>query len=382
MSVFAILLFTSLSLLLVSAVVAKPVGKNPGTAWPGGTFWGTNLRLENGTFVGQAWFGTRDNQLKIGVPPDPPDCLVVEFFDNNVRYGTWVKVPAANENWPVRLRTVGAAPSSGTLSSVMENADTLFVPPDFSVVLENTTLGLNVNLRKENKLITGLPVLATLYLDNAVNVTISPGSQTGNPGDNVGFTVTVNNTGRYDDTYSLVVNAGNLPLYIISPSSLPINAGSSASAKLTVTVGADNQVITVTAGGNYASANASCTVITTSEQQHYILTTSVDPLNSGSVTPAGGTYVSGDKVTVTANPASGYEFDHWSGDASGTATSVTVTMNSNENIIAHFKSTSVGKGGGLPWTWIAVGISVIIIVFIIVAVVAKTRMRRAHVLTR
>jgi basic membrane protein A len=71
----------------------------------------------------------------------------------------------------------------------------------------------------------------------------------------------------------------------------------------------------------------------------YALTTSIDPSGSGYITlnPSGGTYTVGTQVTITAHPYSGYEFDYWSGDASGISTSVTITIiNSNKNITAHF----------------------------------------------
>jgi uncharacterized repeat protein (TIGR02543 family) len=71
----------------------------------------------------------------------------------------------------------------------------------------------------------------------------------------------------------------------------------------------------------------------------YSLTTSVDPAGGGTITltPPGGSYTSGTQVTLTAVPAPGYKFDHWSGDASGTSTAVTLTMDSNKSVIAHFK---------------------------------------------
>jgi len=70
----------------------------------------------------------------------------------------------------------------------------------------------------------------------------------------------------------------------------------------------------------------------------YDLTTGVEPSGSGSVSlnPTGGAYDEGTDVAVTANPASGYEFDHWSGDATGTSTTTIVAMNSDKSVTAHF----------------------------------------------
>ena len=70
----------------------------------------------------------------------------------------------------------------------------------------------------------------------------------------------------------------------------------------------------------------------------YTLTTAIDPAGSGTVelNPAGGTYPAGTTVTLTANPAAGYAFDHWSGDLSGSANPATITMDANKNVTAHF----------------------------------------------
>ncbi len=75
---------------------------------------------------------------------------------------------------------------------------------------------------------------------------------------------------------------------------------------------------------------------------NYTLDASVDPAEGGTISlvPSGGTYDEGTVVTVTANANSGYEFDHWSGDISGTSTSVDVTMNSDKSVTAHFNVTA------------------------------------------
>lgn len=69
----------------------------------------------------------------------------------------------------------------------------------------------------------------------------------------------------------------------------------------------------------------------------HTLTVSVSPLGAGWVYPSGGNYKSGSDVTLTANPASDYVFDHWSGDASGTSSDVTITMDADKSVIASFK---------------------------------------------
>ncbi len=71
----------------------------------------------------------------------------------------------------------------------------------------------------------------------------------------------------------------------------------------------------------------------------YSLSVSVEPFGSGTVTflPPGGVYSAGADVTLTALPAPGVAFDHWSGDVSGADFEVVVTMDGDKAITAHFK---------------------------------------------
>ncbi|MDD5701128.1 MAG: InlB B-repeat-containing protein, partial [Dehalococcoidales bacterium] len=67
-----------------------------------------------------------------------------------------------------------------------------------------------------------------------------------------------------------------------------------------------------------------------------ILTTAV--AGGGSVTPEAGdhTYLTGASAKITAEPAPGWKFSGWSGDAGGTANPLTVNMNTHKNITANF----------------------------------------------
>jgi hypothetical protein len=68
----------------------------------------------------------------------------------------------------------------------------------------------------------------------------------------------------------------------------------------------------------------------------YTLTT--DTVGQGSITldPPGGTYDQGTVVTLTAQPASGWQFYGWSGDLSGSENPDTITMNTNKSVTASF----------------------------------------------
>jgi len=68
----------------------------------------------------------------------------------------------------------------------------------------------------------------------------------------------------------------------------------------------------------------------------YTLTTAVDPDGSGFITPGEGSFEAGTPVVLTAEPASGYVFDHWGGDAAGTSVSIECTMESDKHIVAYF----------------------------------------------
>jgi hypothetical protein len=61
-----------------------------------------------------------------------------------------------------------------------------------------------------------------------------------------------------------------------------------------------------------------------------------DTEGQGSVSPSGGMYDTGATVTLTATPAQGWRFDHWTGAASGTSRTLAINIDSNKNIVAHF----------------------------------------------
>jgi len=71
----------------------------------------------------------------------------------------------------------------------------------------------------------------------------------------------------------------------------------------------------------------------------YALSVSVLPAGSGTVgiDPETGPYDDGQDITLTPAPATGYIFDRWDGDATGSANPLTVDMNEDKAIIAVFK---------------------------------------------
>ncbi len=87
--------------------------------------------------------------------------------------------------------------------------------------------------------------------------------------------------------------------------------------------------------------NANKSVTATFTELRYSLTLTASPTAGGTIgaspAPGGdGKYAYGTVVTLTANPAAGYSFTSWSGDASGSTNPTTVTMNANKSVTATF----------------------------------------------
>ncbi|WP_438712549.1 InlB B-repeat-containing protein [Aquimarina muelleri] len=82
--------------------------------------------------------------------------------------------------------------------------------------------------------------------------------------------------------------------------------------------------------------------ITTLDGSNTRYTLSINIIGQG-LASGSGTYDAGSTVTITATPASGWEFDRWSGALSGTTSTTSIVMNSNKNITATFKEVI---GGG------------------------------------
>ena len=105
----------------------------------------------------------------------------------------------------------------------------------------------------------------------------------------------------------------------------------------------------------------------------YTLTVTIT--GQGTVTPTGGTYPDGTKVTLTATADEGWHFVAWQNGATGTDPSVTVTMDADKIVEALFELDSsapqpapqdsnaccAGGGAAAPlacvWTWCAIALA-------------------------
>lgn len=131
----------------------------------------------------------------------------------------------------------------------------------------------------------------------------------------------------------------------------PLNAGTGKSVNLTVVIINSQGVgiylkqvlgVTVKNGAAYEyDCNTNKLNEVTTPPPEYTLTVTASPPEGGTVTknPDKATYVSGDPVTLTAAPATGYQFISWGGDVSATAATIQVTMTKNMAIVANFQST-------------------------------------------
>ncbi len=139
----------------------------------------------------------------------------------------------------------------------------------------------------------------------------------------------------YTSTQTLTWNAGDQhTITVTSP-----QAGT-AGTQYTFTQWSDG----TTATTDTVTASASTTSYTATFKTQYLLTTAVNPANSGTVSPASGTfYDSGSVVNVGATANTGYSFNGWTGPvASPSSASTTVTMSAPVSITANFASLQGG----------------------------------------
>ncbi|MBM3148893.1 MAG: hypothetical protein FJZ88_02540, partial [Chloroflexi bacterium] len=93
------------------------------------------------------------------------------------------------------------------------------------------------------------------------------------------------------------------------------------------------------------------------QPKSHVLRTSIGKAGGGTVDPDTGpggiSRIAGTTVTVKATPDEGYDFSHWSGDASGEGKFVDVSMDRDKTVVANFKLkptwllyTRIGQGIG------------------------------------
>jgi uncharacterized repeat protein (TIGR02543 family) len=115
--------------------------------------------------------------------------------------------------------------------------------------------------------------------------------------------------------------------------------------------------------GDHSGTSSSTSVVMTAPksvtanftQNQYTLTINIVPTGGGSVTksPNKESYTHGETVTLTAAANSGYTFNNWSGDGTGSTNPITVSMTGTKTVTANFNVNanpgvlSVTPGTGL-----------------------------------
>jgi hypothetical protein len=89
--------------------------------------------------------------------------------------------------------------------------------------------------------------------------------------------------------------------------------------------------------------------IETPTPESFSFSSSVSPSNTGSVSGAG-SYESGSTISISATPSNGYQFSHWSGDASGSSNPLSITINQDTSIVANFSVTGTNNTSNNSWS--------------------------------
>jgi uncharacterized repeat protein (TIGR02543 family) len=159
-------------------------------------------------------------------------------------------------------------------------------------------------------------------------------------GANPTYTVSTNPSGLQiavdSDTYSAPHTFNWSPgsshtLFVSSPQSGP--AGTRYVYSSWSDGGAQTHTITAPSSSITYTANFST---------QYSLTASVNPAGAGIVNPSGTNwYDNGESVSVSATAKSGYSFNGWSGDLSGTTNPTSIIMNGPKTVTANFTATNI-----------------------------------------
>ena len=80
-------------------------------------------------------------------------------------------------------------------------------------------------------------------------------------------------------------------------------------------------------------------------QENYKIIINIEGSGIVNKTPDQENYTYNTSVELNSIPASGWIFDHWSGDLSGNSNPVTINITEDKNITAHFALTNQGGGG-------------------------------------
>ncbi|CAL2093767.1 putative repeat protein (TIGR02543 family)/predicted secreted protein (Por secretion system target) [Tenacibaculum sp. 190524A05c] len=223
--------------------------------------------------------------------------IVNNTFVNNLNEGT-----DANSDFP----TLIIGQQSGTFGTI-NLANNIF----WGNKTNNGNVALALGKASDNNLASNISVFNSIDEDNFSNIS------------------TKTNVSNSDPLFTDVVN-GDFTLQASSPA---VDAGDNTKipSGITTDLFANQRIFNSTVDmGAYESGQAAPTI-------KYVL--DINALN-GTVTvspnASNGLYVDGTSVELTATPASGYQFDGWSGDATGTTNPLMITMDADKTVTAMF----------------------------------------------
>jgi len=226
--------------------------------------------------------------------------------------------------------------TNGTIRMKSASVDDLVFPTGLGDIFIRSTTDDDINNPTSTKQnlngTTNLLVLASdkgtrNYMHNFIDL---PGG-----GGGTQFTLTTNVTPTGSGT--------------ISPSGGTYNSGTQVQLTANASAGwvFDHWSVDLSGSTNPATvtmnSNKNVTATFVEQSGQFTLTTNTVGSGTVSLNPPGGSYNSGQEVTVTANASAGWAFSSWSGDLSGSINPQDITMNANKNVTATF--TQVGGGG-------------------------------------
>ncbi|TVZ54999.1 putative repeat protein (TIGR02543 family)/predicted secreted protein (Por secretion system target) [Lutibacter sp. Hel_I_33_5] len=204
---------------------------------------------------------------------------------------------------------------NGTVVTLTATPNTGYQFDGWSGDVTGTTNPQNITIDTD-KTVTAIfsliPVTQRTLIINATNgnITVSPNPNT-----------TTNNSGTYDDGTVVTLTPDPDSNYEFShwTGDFAGTGNTNTTNPLSITMDADKSVTAM-----FSKIQRTLTINATNGT----VTTNPNPTN--------GTYDDGTVVGITATPNAGYQFDSWSGDATGTTNPLNITMDSDKSVTAMF----------------------------------------------
>ncbi|MDY8137862.1 InlB B-repeat-containing protein [Aquimarina sp. 2201CG5-10] len=312
-----------------------------------------------------------NNNTSISLSDDGTVLAVGKPYDNNstsVRSGSTSVYKYAGSSWSQVGATIYGAASNDNFGYAVQlsaNGETIAIGAPFN---DNGSTNNNINAGNVSVYSYTPPVLRTLTINTSGSGSVTPASGStyndgatatltatptagwqfdGWSGDATGTTNPLQVTMDADKTITATFSQIQRTLTINTTGSGSVTPASGstyndgATATLTATPAAGWQFdgwsgdATGTTNPLQVTMDADKTVTATFSQIQRTLT--INATGNGNVTPASGsTYNDGTTATLTATPAIGYQFDGWSGDATGTTNPLSLTMDADKTVTATF----------------------------------------------